>query len=245
MLTKEELYQFEEEVKQMYLDGKLRSPLHLSGSIDGFLEDRLIRIFEEIKPDDWVFTTYRSHYHALLKGVSKEWLKAWILDNKSIHVMNKEHKIVTSAIVAGTLPVALGVALGIKINERYLDLQQWKCDEHDEGCIVDNRTKEYAIKTCEKHTPRHVWVFVGDMTFEHGTFHEVYKFAKRNDLPMTFIIEDNGLSTDTPTQQIWGEEDRDVRVIRISYKRKYPHYGVGVFVDFKGDEELKQEGGNF
>ena len=105
-MNKEQLINFEKEVKQMFLDGKLRSPVHLSGGN----EDQLIEIFKDIKPQDWVFTTYRSHYHALLKGVPEEKLKQWILDNKSIHFMDKEYKVFSSAIVGGCLPIALGVA---------------------------------------------------------------------------------------------------------------------------------------
>src|SRR3990167_5930593 len=107
MKTKEELIDFESWVVETYKEGKLRSPVHLSGGN----EDVLIALFKDIKEDDWVFSTYRSHYHALLKGVPEEDLKQWILDNKSIHFMNKKHKIFTSAIVGGTLPIALGVAM--------------------------------------------------------------------------------------------------------------------------------------
>src|SRR3989338_7684641 len=110
-VSKQELVDFEKGVKQMYLDGKLRSPVHLSGGNEG----HIMTVFQDIKPDDWVFTTYRSHYHALLKGVAKEWLRQWILSNKSIHVMNKEHKIFTSAIVGGILSPALGAAFAIKL----------------------------------------------------------------------------------------------------------------------------------
>ena len=113
--------------------------------------------------------------------------------------MNKEHKIVTSAIVGGTLSPALGAA--------------------------------YAIKL--KNGKNRVWAFCGDMTAESGTFHEVTKFARRQDLPITFVVEDNGLSTDTPTQDVWGLKHSGPNVIRYTYKRIYPHYGVGVFVDFK------------
>ena len=35
----------------------------------------LIKIFKNIKSDDWVFSTWRNHYHALLKGIPKELLK--------------------------------------------------------------------------------------------------------------------------------------------------------------------------
>ncbi len=197
-LTKEELREFEKWCVDIYKAGKLRSPLHLSGGN----EEHLQAIFKDIEEDDWIFTTYRSHYHALLKGVPKEWLKQWVSDNKSIHVMNKEHKIVTSAIVGGTLSSALGAALGIKL----------------------------------KGGKNRVWAFCGDMTSESGTFHEVTKYARRNDLPITFVVEDNGLSTDTPTQETWGLKDSGPNIIKYNYKRIYPHYGVGVFVDFKDDK---------
>ena len=96
-MDKEEIVEFEQWVIDTFNDGKLRSPVHLSRGN----EEQCIKVFEDIKPQDWVFSTYRSHYHALLKGIDKEWLKQWILDNKSIHVMNKEYKFFTSAIVGG------------------------------------------------------------------------------------------------------------------------------------------------
>jgi len=198
-MDKQKLIDFEKWCKQTYLDGKLRSPLHLSGGN----EEELIAIFKHIKPNDWVFTTYRSHYHALLKGVDPDWLKQWVLDNKSIHVMNKEHKIFTTAIVGGQLSPALGVALAIKL-------------------------KQVGITTITQR----VWCFCGDMTAETGTFHEVTKYARRHQLPITFIVEDNGLSTDTPTQEVWGEKDGGPNIWRYKYKRTFPHYGVGKFVAF-------------
>jgi len=201
-ITKEDLINFEKWCVDTYKEGKLRSPLHLSGGNEEFL----IALFENIKEDDWVFTTYRSHYHSLLKGVPKEWLKQWVLNNKSIHVMNKEHKIFTSAIVGGTLSPALGAALAIKL----------------------------------KGQKNRVWAFCGDMTAESGIFHEVTKYARRNNLPITFIVEDNGLSTDTPTQEVWGLEEGGPNIIRYQYKRIYPHYGVGVFVDFKDEKGEKR-----
>lgn len=219
MKTKKQLYAFEEWCKKIYLEGRLRSPIHLSGSVDGNLEDFLIKTFKKIRKKDWVFSTYRSHYHALLKGVSESALKNWILDNKSIHFMSKKYKIFTSAIVGGTLPIALGVALAIK-----------------------------RRKGKEK-----VYVFCGDMTASIGTFKDVHKYANCNELPIEFIIEDNGLSTDTPTKKAWGKKESSKHwwevtnypnINYVKYTRKYPHYGIGEFVDFK-DEKLKQDGKNF
>jgi homoserine dehydrogenase len=48
-----------------------------------------------------------------------------------------------------------------------------------------------------------VWCFVGDMAFETGGFMENYKYAKNFDLPIQFVVEDNGVSTNTPTVETW------------------------------------------
>jgi len=104
-MNADNLRSFEEWCIGKFYQGKIKSPLHLSGGN----EEELIKIFKyhEIKKEDWVFTTYRSHYHALLKGIPREWLEKWVLENKSIHVMNSEYKVFSSAIVGGTLPIAL------------------------------------------------------------------------------------------------------------------------------------------
>lgn len=216
MKTIRELIQFENEMVEMYKQGILRSPIHLSGSEDLDLEEFLIDYFKDnVKKDDWIFTTYRSHYHSLLKGVSEDWLKNWIKKGYSIHVMNKEHRVFTSAIVGGHLSVALGVAKAIKL----------------------------------KGGKEKVHVFCGDMTSESGTFWEVWKYAYFNKLPIHFVIEDNGLSTDTPTQEVWGKNtcwwrDKDWahNITYFQYKRHYPHYGCGVWVDFKDEKnKIKQQ----
>ncbi len=193
-LDKEELIAFEKEVEALYLDKKIRSPVHASGGN----EEKLISLFKDINHDDWIFTTYRSHYHALLKGMPKDLLKKEVLSNHSIHIMSKDYKIVTSSIVGGTLSSALGVALAIKL----------------------------------KKEKRRVWAFCGDMTAESGIFHECTKYARRHNLPITFVVEDNGWSVDTPTQKVWGEEDGGPNIIRYTYQRIYPHYGFGVWVVF-------------
>ena len=78
-----------------------------------------------------------------------------------------------------------------------------------------------------------VWCFIGDMTFETGLFYETYKYAKNLSLPIKFVVEDNGLSTHTPTEDTWGGK-RDIPddVIYYKYKRTYPHHGTGNWVLF-------------
>ena len=91
-----------------------------------------------------------------------------------------------------------------------------------------------ALALKNKNSPRRVWVFIGDMTFESGMFYEVYKYAKNFKLPMQFVVEDNNLSTNTPTDETWGGTKRDVPddVIYYKYKNDYPHHGTGSWVLF-------------
>lgn len=113
MLTKEELIDFETEMCDIFCEGKINAPVHLS---DGN-EEQLIEIFKDIRRNDWVFSTWRSHYHALLHGISRDWLRQEILEGRSITVNNPEHKFYSSAIVAGIAPIALGTALSVKLNK--------------------------------------------------------------------------------------------------------------------------------
>ena len=88
-----------------------------------------------------------------------------------------------------------------------------------------------AIKM--KKQKNKVYIFVGDMTFETGVFYECYKYAKNFNLPIKFIVEDNGLSTNTPTKKTWkiiSKKPKDI--IYYKYKRKLPHHGTGSWVLF-------------
>ena len=77
-----------------------------------------------------------------------------------------------------------------------------------------------------------VWCFVGDMTAMTGAFHDAYQYARRNALPVEWIIEDNGLSTNSPTQRVWGEREiypgiereRYQHARRYTYTRTTNHY---------------------
>ena len=109
-MTAEELIAFEKDIVEIFNRGEIRAPIHLSGNN----EAQLISIFESIKPTDWVFSTWRSHYHALCHGVPPARVKAEIMAGRSIALCFPEHRFFSSASVGGTLPIALGVALAIK-----------------------------------------------------------------------------------------------------------------------------------
>jgi TPP-dependent pyruvate/acetoin dehydrogenase alpha subunit len=204
-MTIDELREFESNVVVEFEAGHIRGPVHLSHGD----EESLIEIFKEIEPQDWVFSTWRNHYHALLHGVSKDWLFSEILAGRSINIHCPEHNLFTSAIVGGIIPIATGVAFGLK----------------------------------KKKSDRKVWCFIGDMAYSLGIFYESLKYAQINDLPITFVCADNGISTNTPTLQSWGFSEQSEpevtseilkmkKVWYFRYKRHYPHVGVGKKIHF-------------
>lgn len=202
-MTKDDLIAFESEVAAAFNAGKIRAPMHLSGGN----EERLIEVFETlcIGPDDWVATTWRSHYHCLLKGVPREQLMADILAGKSITLNYPEHRVISSAIVGGILPIALGIAWGIQNIAKF-----------------SHREYHYA----------NVFVFVGDMTARGGMFHECLQYARGHDLPIRFVVENNGVSVCTDTRSTWGEESSFGKVLEYSYHLPWPHSGAGHRIQF-------------
>lgn len=105
-----QLISFEEDIAKEFNLAKIKSPIHLySGN-----EEQMINIFKTINKDDWVLCSWRSHYQCLLKGVPSNILKQEILNNKSISLCFPEYKIYSSAIVTGVLPIAVGIGLSLK-----------------------------------------------------------------------------------------------------------------------------------
>ena len=112
-MNKEKLIKFEEEIATLFNEGKIFSPVHLyQGN-----EDKIIEIFKKIKSQDWVFCSWRSHYQCLLKGVPEEEIKSEILSGRSISLCFPEYKIYSSALVGGSLPIAVGTAMSVKIKK--------------------------------------------------------------------------------------------------------------------------------
>jgi TPP-dependent pyruvate/acetoin dehydrogenase alpha subunit len=196
MITKEDMIAFEDIIADEFNAGKIPFPVHLSSGN----EDALIEIFENVGPDDWIFGSWRMHYHALLRGVSQQDLRAAICRGESMALSFPSKRVYGSAIVGGIIPIALGTAMSI--------------------------AREGRDET--------VWCFIGDMTFETGTFHECHKYGVNHDLPIKFVIEDNGVSVCTDTRTVWGGPAQlglD-QVDRYKYKSKWPHAGAGQRVQF-------------
>ena len=194
--TEEDIMTFEEDVKKYYEDAKITAPVHLSKGN----EKEVLEIFQYVHPNDWVFSSWRNHYHALLHGLDQDLLMEDIINGCSMSTNSVKPKFYSSSIVAGIIPIAVGAANALKM----------------------------------KKSERRVWCFIGDMTFETGIFYEAYKYVNNFDLPLQFVVEDNNLSTNTPTDKTWGGIKRNVpdNVIYYSYERGYPHHGTGNWVLF-------------
>ncbi len=106
----EDLIAFEDDIAAEFNAGKIKAPVHLAGGN----EQQLIEIFKNIGADDWVLCSWRSHYHCLLKGVPPAELKQAIMDGRSIALCFPEHKVLSSAIVGGICPIAMGLGWAIK-----------------------------------------------------------------------------------------------------------------------------------
>ena len=194
-LSEVELINFEDRVKTIYEKGKIKSPVHLTRGN----EKQLIEIFNYVHPNDWVFSSWRNHYHALLHGIPEDHLFEMIVRGNSMSTNFLKPKFYSSSIVGGIIPIALGVASGLK----------------------------------RKKSKRRAWCFIGDMTFETGVFHEVYKYATNFELPLQFVVEDNNMSTNTPTDKTWGKKSKVAKdIIYYKYTRGFPHHGTGNWVLF-------------
>jgi len=198
--SREELKNFESSIAEEFNNALIPHPVHLSSGN----EMQVIEIFSEIQDGDWVFCSWRSHLHALLKGVPEFQIKEAIRGGQSISLCFPGHKFYSTGIVGGQIPIALGV----------------------------------AISLLRRGVREHVWCFLGDMTSETGMANSCIKYAKSHRLPITFVVEDNGISVCTDTFATWGiegntwakEESDYIRYYK--YANSYPHAGAGRRVQF-------------
>jgi pyruvate dehydrogenase E1 component alpha subunit len=198
--TPEALTGFEKRVAQLFEEGKIHAPIHLSGGN----EKDLITLFSFIKPEDWIVSTHRSHYHYLLKGGDPKKLMGEIQGlesgccggrGRSMNPMDLSLNFVTTAIVGGGCAVACGIALALQ----------------------------------KEGTEAGVFCFVGDGGEDTGHFMEAARFAESRKLPVTFVVEDNDLSVESTKEDRWKKFQAVAfpNVIRYTYKRTYPHVGIG------------------
>lgn len=120
-----EMRKFEERVERLFFEGQLIGPCHL------YLGQEAIAtgIIKALDNDDLIVSTYRGHGHAIARGVPFDALMAELFGRKtgtckglggSMHsAMSVEHNILlSSAIVGGGIPIAVGVGLALQYRKR-------------------------------------------------------------------------------------------------------------------------------
>jgi len=127
-----------------------------------------------LKPEDYVFTTYRDHAHAYAKGMSARSIIAELYGKEtgcskglggSMHLFDAPHNFMGGyGIVGGHIPLAAGTAFASKYRG-------------------DGR-----VTLC----------FFGDASVAQGAFHEAVTLATLWRLPIVFICENNLYSMGTP-----------------------------------------------
>jgi pyruvate dehydrogenase E1 component alpha subunit len=199
MYTEQDLIDFETDIADCFNNGMIKAPIHLYYGN----EKQIIEVFKNVKKDDWVFCTWRSHYQCLLKGVPQELIKEDILKGKSITLCYAEYKVYSSAIVTGSIPISVGAALDIKnkngtehvwcfvgdmASETGTFFENWKyAVNHDLPItfVVEDNNKSVCTDT------RKTW----------NTEHLYFEFSKP-------------------------------KVIYYQYQSKYPHAGAGKRIQF-------------
>lgn len=113
--------QLEERAAQLYGAGKIRGFLHL------YIGEEAVAtgVLHALPPEDNVVATYREHGHALLRGVGMDAIMAEMYGKRegcsrgrggSMHLFDGKSRFFGgNAIVAGGLPLAVGLALADKL----------------------------------------------------------------------------------------------------------------------------------
>ena len=199
-MTAADLIAFEEDIANEFNNSHIRAPVHLYYGN----EQQMIDVFKAVKPNDWVLCSWRSHYQCLLKGVPPEEVKSEIMAGRSISLNFPEHRVVSSAIVTGVVPIAVGIALGIKRSAG--DDKVW--------CFMGEMTSETGVAhECIKYSRNH-----------ELPIHFIVEDNEKS------VCTD---TRKTWNQRVLTYESVDDPYITYyKYETKYPHAGAGTRVQF-------------
>jgi pyruvate dehydrogenase E1 component alpha subunit len=199
-LLAKKLIDFEKRIADLFNQKKIRAPIHLYHGN----ERSIINIFKGIKKNDWVLCSWRSHYQCLLKGVPEKKLEKSILKGNSIALSFPEHKILSSAIVGGNLPISVGIALALKM----------KKSKNKVYCFIGDMTSETGIAhECIKFSEN----FNLPITF----------VIEDNSLS---VCTETRLAWGK--KKLTYENKNNKYIKYYKYKNKYPHAGSGERIQF-------------
>ena len=200
MLSPQDLIAFEDEVAALFNAGQIRAPVHLySGN-----ESPMIEVFKDVGRNDWIFCSWRSHYQCLLKGVPAQQVLDEIRAGRSISLCFASHRIYSSAIVGGVLPIALGTALAI----------QRSGEDARVHCFLGDMTAETGI---------------AHESIKYARNHRLpIRFIVEDNEKS--VCTDTRAAWNQPRLSFEGVCDPYVHYYR--YQTRYPHAGAGVRVQF-------------
>ncbi len=169
----------EERVAELLLEGEIKCPTHL------YIGEEAVAtgVCANLRSDDYVFSTHRSHGHYIAKGGDIKALMAELYGKAtgcskgrggSMHLASPDVGLPgSSAIVAGTVPLAVGAALAFSIQER----------------------KRVSV------------AFFGDGAVNEGVWYESLNFASLKKLPVILVCENNLYSTHMPVSACLADTD--------------------------------------
>jgi pyruvate dehydrogenase E1 component alpha subunit len=123
---------FEEKAEELYSQGKVHGTMHLSIGEEG----SAVGSIAALRPDDFILSTHRGHGHCIAKGASNkedisEVLKPMMAEflgketgycrgrGGSMHIADVESgNLGANGVVGGGIGTAMGVGLGLKMQER-------------------------------------------------------------------------------------------------------------------------------
>ena len=137
-----------------------------------------------LRPEDPVITAYRDHGHALARGMAAKYCMAEMYGKiggcakgkgGSMHMFDRDNNLFGGhGIVGAQTPLGAGLAFGTK----YIDE------------VIDGG-KSSRVTLC----------FLGDGALNQGALHEAKNLAGLLDLPVIFVVENNGYSMGTSIQR--------------------------------------------
>ena len=169
-------------ISEKYADQIFRCPVHLSIGQEAVA----VGVSLNLKLEDKVVSTHRSHAHYIAKGGDLFMMLSELIGSPlgcckgrggSMHIFDKAVGFMASVpIVGSSLPIATGLALA----EKHLNL----------GNIVV--------------------AFIGDAALETGAFYESLNLVALKKLPILIVLEDNGYSTYSNKKVRW-PDNKNVR----------------------------------
>lgn len=144
-----------------------------------------------LRPEDYLFSSHRSHGHLLTKGLEPKYIAAELWGKEtgychgrggSMHVTDWGKRVLPSGIVGTNITMATGVGLAIRL----------------------------------QHGTEVAMAAFGDGAVNCGAFHEGLNMAGAWHLPVIFVCENNGLAVSTHTKDSTSVENLSVRAAAYS-----------------------------